>query len=104
MNKIDWKNIRASTIVRTIITVITVINQCIASIGATSFADSRWYQILSLIATIITTVVMAWYNNDYTQYAVLTGRIFKALDEQKVSKEDLERYIIHIENIESEEN
>lgn len=98
MNKIDWQNIRASTAIRTLITVVVIINQCVATIGSTSFAESQWYQILSLITTIVTTIVMTWYNNDYTQYATLTGRIYKALAEQKVSKEDVERFVIEIES------
>ena len=65
-------NIKADTIGRTIALVIALANQILAIFGkeALPFADSEIYQLVSLIATIVTSGMAWWKNNSFTKPAI----------------------------------
>ena len=83
------KNLDKGTVIRTAVLVAAIVNQVIAVIGATSFADATWYQILSISATVITAVIAAWENNDFTYFARLGTKVLDALKDGKITPEEV---------------
>lgn len=67
MNKIA-----PDTIARTIILALALINQVLAIMGkgTIDIAENDIYQVVSLIATIITSVMAWWWNNSFTKHAI----------------------------------
>lgn len=80
-------------ICRTILQILAYVNQVIAVFSTASFAQNLWYQIISLVATLVTSAVTYWYNNDWTALAILTGKVFTALKDGKIDKNDLEQFM-----------
>lgn len=64
--------VSTSTIARTIVLVIALINQALAIMGkgTIDIADDTIYQLCSLGATVITSAVAWWKNNSFTQAAI----------------------------------
>lgn len=65
-------NIKPETIGRTIALAIALVNQVLAIFGkeALPFADNDIYQLVSLIATIVTSGMAWWKNNSFTKPAI----------------------------------
>ena len=65
-------HIKAETIGRTIALAIALVNQVLAILGkeALPFGDNEIYQLVSLIATIVTSGVAWWKNNSFTKPAI----------------------------------
>lgn len=91
LNKI--KAIDFGTIARTVLQVLAYVNQVVALVGKTSFASSAWYQWTSLIVTILITAVTYWYNNDWSNGALLVRDVFDMFDDGKITKEELEEFV-----------
>ena len=91
MNKLKEKikNLDKGTLIRTAALIAAIVNQIVAVIGATSFADAMWYQILSISATIITAVIAAWENNDFTYFARLGTKVIDALKDGKITPDEV---------------
>lgn len=83
------KGVDKGTIIRSAVLVLAIINQVIAVLGATSFASAPWYQIVSIIATIATALISAWENNDWTYFAKLGTKVLDALEDGKLTKEEV---------------
>ena len=83
------KKLDRGTLVRTITLFAAIINQVVAVIGASTFASARWYQILSIIATGFTAIINAWENNDWTFFARLGTRVLDALEDGKITEEEV---------------
>lgn len=83
------KSIDKGTLMRTIAFGLALCNQIIAAIGATSFASATWYQVATVIMTILTGALAAWENNDFTYFAKLTTRVFYALKDGKITVEEV---------------
>ena len=83
------KSVDKGTIIRSAALVLAIINQVIAVIGATSFASATWYQIVSIIATVFTALISAWENNDWTYFAKLGTKVLDALEDGKLTKEEV---------------
>lgn len=81
------------TICRTVLQAAAYINQFIALIGSTSFASSPVYQWVSFIFTLIVTAVTYWYNNDWTNGALLVRDIFDMLRDGKITDEEVTEFI-----------
>lgn len=77
------KEIKTDTIVRTILLGLAIINQVLAITGRDKlpFTDDQVYQIVSLFATIITSVMAWWKNNSFTQAALKADEEMKRLKE-----------------------
>lgn len=84
------KAVDKGTLIRTISLVVAILNQVVAVIGASSFANAVWYQVLSIVATIATSVWAAWENNDWTFFARLGTKVLNALEDGKITKEEVE--------------
>ena len=83
------KNLDKGTIIRTAALAAAILNQIVAVIGATSFAGAMWYQILSISATVITAVIAAWENNDFTYFARLGTKVIDALQDGKITPDEV---------------
>ena len=64
--------VSTSTIARTTVLVIALINQALAIMGkgTIDIADDTIYQLCSLAATVVTSIVTWWKNNSFTQAAI----------------------------------
>ncbi len=64
--------IKTDTIVRTILLVIALVNQVLAIMGKQAFpiTEDQVYQMVSLVATIVTSVWAWWKNNSFTRAAI----------------------------------
>lgn len=87
------KKIDKGTICRTILQLLVYINQGIAIIGSTSFAQSITYQWISFAVTVLITAMTYWYNNDWTSIALCCRDVFDALKDGKLTKEEVETFI-----------
>ena len=83
------KSLDKGTVIRTAALIAAILNQIVAVIGATSFADAAWYQILSISATVITAVIAAWENNDFTYFARLGTKVINALEDGKITPDEV---------------
>lgn len=81
------------TIIRSTTLVLAMANQVIAIIGASTFANSVWYQIASVIVTVISSLVSAWENNDWTYYAKLGTGVLDALEDGKITVEEVQELL-----------
>lgn len=84
--------VKAATIARIGALVVALINQILAVFGKNllPFTDSTAYQVISLVATVIIVLVNAWYNNDLTKMAILSGKVFEALNDGKLTEKEIE--------------
>ena len=91
MNKLKEKikNLDKGTVIRVAALAAAILNQIVAVIGATSFADALWYQILSISATVITAIIAAWENNDFTYFARLATKVLDALQDGKITPDEV---------------
>lgn len=73
--------IAPDTIARTIVLALALINQILAIMGkgTIDIAENDIYQVVSLIATIITSIVAWWYNNSFTKKAIRADKYLDAL-------------------------
>lgn len=77
------------TIIRTVTLILALANQAVATIGASTFANATWYQILSIVVTIATAVFTAWKNNDFTRFAKLGTGVLNALKDGKITEDEV---------------
>lgn len=87
--------IKASTIARICALIVALINQCLALFGksALPFTENATYQVITLIATAIIACINCWYNQDVTKIALLSGKLFDALKDGKISEQELEAIV-----------
>lgn len=81
------------TIIRSTTLVLAMANQVIAIIGASTFANSVWYQIASVVVTVISSLISAWENNDWTYYAKLGTGVLDALEDGKITVEEVQELL-----------
>lgn len=77
------------TVFRTVLQILAYINQLIALIGRTSFADAAWYQWVSVGITFAITAVTWWYNNDITSAAKWGSKVMDALKDGKLTEDEV---------------
>ena len=81
------------TVFRTVLQVLAYINQLVALIGRTSFADAAWYQWLSVGVTFTITAVTWWYNNDITSAAKWGSKVMDALKDGKITEDEVKELL-----------
>lgn len=91
LNKL--RSVDKGTICRTVLLVLGWINQLVALIGYTTYASALWYQILSVVVTIVISLVTYWYNNDWSNTALLVRDVFDMLKDGKITKEEVEEFL-----------
>lgn len=90
------EKIKTSTVVRIVVLIIALLNQSVAVIGASTFANNDWYQIFSVIVTILTAIINTWYNNDITRLARIAGVFFDAMKDGKLSEDEAQKILEEI--------
>lgn len=83
------KRVDKGTIIRTVTLILAIANQVVAIIGASTFADATWYQVLSIVVTAITALISAWENNDWTYFASLGTGVLDALEDGKITADEV---------------
>lgn len=85
---------KASTIIRCVALVAVLINQALAIWGKElPFTGDEIYQTVSLILTVGVSFWSAWKNNDFTSFAILSGKILDLLRSGTLTKEEVEGLI-----------
>ena len=81
----------ADTIIRTILLIVTIINQILTALGKNPipFSDEEIYGALTAVATVVMTIWAWWKNNSFTQAAIEADTIMKNLKAPKVDEEAL---------------
>lgn len=79
------KSLDKGTAIRTLVLIVTIINQIVAFISKSSV----WYLGLSLAALIISSIVAWWENNDVTPSAQLATKVLNALQDGKITTEEI---------------
>ena len=93
MKNLDLKKIDKASIIRIILLICAIINQIIAVLGSTSFAQSFEYQVISTAVLVIIAVVTAWENNDITYFASLGTQVLNALEDGHVTEEEVQKLL-----------
>lgn len=83
------KSLDKGTVLRTILQVLAYVNQVVAIVGQSSFAQSEWYQWLSIGVTFTITVITWWYNNDFTSAAQWGTKVLEALKDGKLTEDEV---------------
>jgi len=83
------KSLDKGTIIRTLVLIVTIINQVVAFISQ----SSRWYLGLSIAALVVSAVIAWWENNDITPAAQLATKILNALQDGKISAEEVKELL-----------
>ena len=91
MKKIQefFKNVDKASFFRVLTLIVVLLNQAVAVLGATSFASAPWYQILSIVATVVASVVAAIKRNDFTYFSKLAGGLIDALKDGKIEESEI---------------
>lgn len=92
------RNIDRGTLFRVIALVLAIINQIVAVAGANSFANSTVYQVISVSATIIVSFAAAWENNDFTGFARLSTKVLDALEDGRITPDEVTKLFSDEEN------
>jgi len=83
------KSLDKGTIIRTLVLIVTIINQVVAFISQ----SSGWYLGLSITALVISAVIAWWKNNDITPAAQLATKILNAMQDGKISAEEVKELL-----------
>ena len=79
------KSLDKGTMIRTLVLTVTIINQVVAFISQ----SSGWYLGLSITALVISAVIAWWNNNDITPAAQLATKMLNAMQDGKISAEEV---------------
>lgn len=82
-----------ATIIRTIALVLSLINQGLAIWLKVAGTAPLTYLIVSFIVTIVTVLINAWENNDWTKAATYATQILNALEDGKLTEEEIKELI-----------
>ncbi len=83
------KSLDKGTMIRTLVLIVTIINQVVAFISQ----SSRWYLGLSITALVVSAVIAWWENNDITPAAQLATKILNAMQDGKISAEEVKELL-----------
>lgn len=88
-------NMSYGTIARTIVLAIALINQILVSTGKIpiDIEEDTIYQLLSLIATVIASVVAFWKNNSFTLPAIEGDRVKDAVKAGDVTAAEVNEFV-----------
>ena len=92
--------IKASVIARIGALIVVLVNQFLVLFGKEMlpFTENMAYQVISLIVTAVVACVNCWYNQDVTKIALITRRLFDALNDGDITEDELEAIVRSAEN------
>lgn len=78
-------NVKTETIVRTVVLVVALINQCLTAAGKSIIpvSDEQVAEIVSLIITIGASLWAWWKNNSFTKNAIKADKLLDRLKNQE---------------------
>lgn len=78
------KNISKGTIIRTLLLILTIVNQILVYFGKSPLPieNEQVEELVSLIFLIAAAVAAWWKNNSYTKEAIIADKYMKELKEQ----------------------
>ena len=82
-----------ATIIRTVALLLSLINQGFAIWLKVTGTAPLAYLIVSFVVTIVTVLVNAWENNDWTKAATYATQILDALEDGKLTEEEIKELI-----------
>lgn len=85
--------IQKGTILRTAALVIAIINQIFAVLANTFVTEQLWYQIATLVVTIVTVLLNWWQNNDFTPAARLATEVLNAMEDGKLTQDEIKEIV-----------
>ena len=89
-----FKKIDKATIIRVAIFAVTIVNLILGALGAYGdFSNELWFRIVSIAATLVSGAVVAWENNDFTFFARLGTGVLDALEDGKVTIDEVEKLL-----------
>jgi SPP1 family holin len=88
-----FKNFDKGAFCRTVLFYLSLINEIVAIIGSTTFAQSPIYQWVSLGFLAITGILSWWYNNDYTSFAKLAGQVLTFLKDGRLTEDEVKQLL-----------
>lgn len=93
-------NVKPATIARLGSLIVALVNQCLVIFGkdVLPFTENMAYQVVSLVAVVVIAAINAWYNNDISQIALLSGEVFDALSDGKITEEEIEKMLANAED------
>lgn len=77
------------TIVRTIASVVVLLNTALGYLSTTALADNLWYKIVSLVVLAATICIVGWYNNDFTKAAQFGTDVTHAIKDGKLTEDEV---------------
>ncbi len=84
--------VSANTVIRTIILIVTLVNQALTMAGKNPlpFAEEDLYEVLSMVAAIAATVWAWWKNNSFTKNAVAADEYMSELKQAEAKEKESE--------------
>lgn len=84
----EKKTVSAETIVRTIVLVVTLLNQVLTMFGINPlpFSEEELYTTLTAAATVVATIWAWWKNNSFTSAAIAADEYLSALKGKNTDK------------------
>lgn len=97
--------IKGATIARIAALFVACVNEVLILFGQNvlPFTGNETYQAVSLAVMIIIAVINAWYNNDISKVALICARLFDALQDNKLTEDELKQIITDMENVDDKE-
>ena len=76
---VEYRNIKADTIIRTIVLAVALINQILTSTGhpIIPISDDQIAEIITLCITVASSVWAWWKNNSFTQAAIRADEMMR---------------------------
>lgn len=87
------KSVDKGTIIRTAALIVSILNNVAAVIATVAGADCAAYLIISTVATVASALIAGWENNDWTDFAIVMGKVWKAVKSGKVEQEKVEKLL-----------
>lgn len=87
------KQVDKIMLLRTILQIAAYVNQFIALLGYNTFASNAVYQWLSFGLTIAITALTYWKNNNWSNFAILLGDIFKMFEDGKITMDEVKEFV-----------
>ena len=87
------KKVDKGTLIRTIALIVTALNDVAVVIASICGAHSTAYIVISIVATVGAALVAGWENNDWTDAARLGTAVLDALEDGKITTEEVEKLL-----------
>lgn len=91
--KLKLSKIDKGTLARTVLMAVSKINDIVAVVGTCVGFASPWYLIPTAILELVSSVVAYWYNNDWSDLALLTRDVFDLAKDKDITTAELKGFI-----------